>query len=105
MGNSTMTIHIDYDLKERAEAFFAHHGMDVSTAFINFIRKSIDNDNLVFGNFDDDDPPYTDHEIFYSEKNQSVINDGIKAIEEGRVVSMSFDDLMTLSKKLLAENS
>jgi len=105
MGISTMTIHIDNDLKERAEAFFINRGMDVSTAFINFIRKSIDSDSPVFGNLDDVNPPYTDHEIFYSEKNQSAINEGIKSIEEGRVVSMSFDDLMALSKKLLAENS
>jgi len=105
MGNSTMTIQIDNDLKERAEAFFTNHGMDISTAFMKFIRKSLDNDSLVFGNLDDGDPPYTDHDIFFSAMNQSVINNGIKAIEEGRVVSMSFDDLMTLSKKLLAENS
>jgi len=33
-----MTIQIDNDLKDRTEAFFANHGMDVSTAINNGIK-------------------------------------------------------------------
>ena len=86
MATSTLTINIDDNLRERAESFYSERGIDLSKAICNLLYRSI-------GQEDNDDPPYTDHDIFYSSSNIVALMDSIKSGKEGKFVEKTMDEL------------
>jgi DNA-damage-inducible protein J len=74
-----VTIRLDKDVKERAEALFGEFGMNLSTAFNIFARQALRQGKIPFEIFDP----------FYSEKNQARLARSIEHIEAGKVTEHS----------------
>ena len=70
-----LNIRIDRDLKERAEAFFADLGLNMTTAFNIFVRQSLKQGKIPFEIFDP----------FYSDENQARLARSIEDAEAGKI--------------------
>ena len=86
MATSTLTIQIDDNLRERVESFYGERGIDLSKAICNLLYRSIEQE-------DNDDPPYTDHDIFFSDSNVAAIMDSIESCKQGRVIEKTMKEL------------
>ena len=96
MATTTLTIHIDDDLKEKAETIFNAEGLNVVSALQKFIEKCV-NDGKIPNDALYSDPDFDD-ESFFSETNQAALDESIKQIEEGKVVIMTLDEVLALGE-------
>lgn len=74
MATTSITIRMDEQLMEQAEALFGKIGMDMSTAFTKFAESAVRQQRLPAGVLDDP---------FYSEKNMAYLRSAIDEIESG----------------------
>ena len=72
-----VTIRMDRDIKERAEAMFSDFGMNLSTAFNVFARQALREGEI----------PFVVRDPFYGEENQKIIARRIADFEAGRNIS------------------
>jgi DNA-damage-inducible protein J len=70
-----VTIRLDREVKERAEALFGEFGMNLSTAFNIFARQALRQGKI----------PFEIYDPFYIEKNQARLNGSIENAEVGKV--------------------
>jgi DNA-damage-inducible protein J len=78
MANTiNVTIRLDKDVKEKAEALFGEFGMNLSTAFNIFARQALRQGKI----------PFEIYDPFYSEKNQERLNRSIENAEAGKVTA------------------
>ena len=69
-----VTIRLDREVKEQAEAMFNDFGMNLSTAFNIFARQSLRQRKI----------PFEIYDPFYSEKNQAELSRRIEEVESGK---------------------
>ena len=69
-----VTISLDREIKEQAEAMFHDLGMNLSTAFNIFARQYLRQGRI----------PFEVYDPFYSEKNQAELRRRIEEVESGR---------------------
>ena len=105
MANSTLTIQIDETLKEKGEILFNRFGLSITDAINLFLSKSVEEDNLPF-DLDEDfdlDGPYSAEEdaLLYSPSNVAAILEAKKSLDEGKGISMTFEEFRELSKRIL----
>ena len=86
-----VNIRIDDDLKTQAENIFNELGLNMTTAFIMFIRQTIRQGGIPFEVTTRTDP-------FYNEENMKVLRRSIKEAEEGKMITKTWDDLMAMEK-------
>ena len=86
-----VNIRIDDDLKTQAENIFNELGLNMSTAFIMFIRQTIRQGGIPFEVTTRTDP-------FYSEENLKFLRGSIKQAEEGKLVAKTWDELQAMEK-------
>ena len=72
-----VTIRLDKDIKEKAEALFDEFGMNLSTAFNIFARQALRQGKI----------PFEIYDPFYSVKNQARLNRSIENAEAGKVTA------------------
>ncbi len=75
--NINVTIRLDKEVKEKAEALFNEFGMNLSTAFNVFARQAVRQGKI----------PFEIYDPFYSENNQARLNRAIESIEAGKVTA------------------
>jgi len=101
MATSTLTIQIDEGLKEKGEMLFNRFGLDIADAINLFVRKSVEEDKIPFEVKEDFDldGPYTEEEeaLFYSPSNIAAIMDGVRELNEGKVVTFTSDELKSMT--------
>jgi DNA-damage-inducible protein J len=92
MADTTnLNIRIDKDLKEQAEIFFGELGLNMTTAFIIFVRQSLLRGKIPFEIALSDDP-------FYSISNIKALRQSQKELDEGKIVSKTMDELKAMEK-------
>ena len=75
-----VNIHIDDELKVRADHIFEELGLDITTAFTMFIRQTIRQEGIPFEITTKTDP-------FYNVENIKVLHQSIKEAEEGKLTA------------------
>ncbi len=88
-GTTNLNIRIDKELKERAEAFFADLGLNMTTAFNIFIRQSLKQGKIPFEIIGNVDP-------FYSAANMRVLEKSARELSEGKRVAKTMDELKAM---------
>ena len=103
-----LTIHIDSELKERAEILFNKTGVNVSSVIQKFIEQCVSDGFIPFETIDKDvdlDGPYTKEEdaLFYSPSNVTAILEAAKSLDEGNGIVMTIEELHNLRDDLKAK--
>ena len=88
---TNLSIRINKDLKEQAEAFFSELGLNMSSAFNIFVRQSLRQGKIPFEISLAADP-------FYSPANMAVLRQSIKEANEGKLVTKTFDELQAMAE-------
>jgi len=86
-----INIRIDDDLKVSAENILNELGLNMTTAFLMFLRQTIRQGGIPFEVTTRTDP-------FYNEENMKVLRRSIKEAEEGKMITKTWDDLMAMEK-------
>ena len=86
---TNLNIRIDKDLKDRAEAFFADMGLNMTTAFNIFVRQSLKQGKIPFEIVSAPDP-------FYSADNMRVLEQSARELREGKTVTKTMDELRAM---------
>lgn len=86
MAQTNINIRVDKEVKKEAELLFSELGLNMTTAVNIFIRQSIRQGGIPF-----DITTQTD--AFYNPANMKRLKESIKQIEEGNVVTKTFQDL------------
>ena len=71
-----VNIRIDNNLKERADALFDELGLNMTTAFIMFIKATIRHNGIPFD---------VSIDPFYSETNMKVLRESIRDADAGKL--------------------
>ena len=71
-----VNIRIDDELKEKAETLFDELGLNMTTAFIMFIKAALRQRGIPF---------YLTVDPFYSEKNMRILEESIRDADAGRL--------------------
>ena len=87
MSKTSMSIHLDSEVKEQAQQVFNHLGMDMTTAINIFLRQAIQYQGLPF-----------DVKIDENRKLLQVVTD----VEQNRNMSRSFESVSDLMEDLRA---
>jgi DNA-damage-inducible protein J len=77
MGQTTLSIRMDDDIKRRFDFFCADVGMNATVAVNMFARAVLREERIPFEITGNDDP-------FYSAKNQAVLSEAIEQLEAGK---------------------
>jgi predicted transcriptional regulator len=91
------TIPIDDELKRQLESCSSEFKTNLLDAVVDYLRQRVKQE--VAEDEDDDwdwDAPYTDEEEFYGPENVKYILEGIKQFEEGKVVTVTLDELKAM---------
>ncbi len=92
MGETTsLNIRIDKELKEQAEAFFNELGLNMSSAFIIFVRQSLREGRIPFELSVVADP-------FYSQANMAVLRQSAQEANEANFVTKTLDELRAMEE-------
>ena len=78
MGQTTLNVRMDADIKNDFDAFCAKVGMNTSVAVNMFARAVLRERRIPFAITDEADP-------FYSESNMKVLRQSIKEADEGKL--------------------
>jgi len=102
MAESTLMIKIDDDLEKKCEIVLNRFDLNITSAFKMFAQKIVETEDISFmlEEEEDLDAPYTEEEeaLFYSPENMKAVDEGIKSLEEGRVVEITLDELRDMLK-------
>lgn len=86
---TNISIRMDKELKEQADAVFNELGMNMTTAFNVFVRQTLRQGKIPF-------EIYTDP--FFSESNRNVLRKSIKEAENGQFVTKTIDELLEMEE-------
>ncbi|WP_041427278.1 type II toxin-antitoxin system RelB/DinJ family antitoxin [Syntrophomonas wolfei] len=86
---TNISIRMDKDLKERADAVFNEMGMNMTTAFNIFVRQTLRQGKIPFEIYADP---------FYGERNMKALHQSIQEAEEGKFVTKTLDELLAMEK-------
>jgi len=88
---TNLSIRIDKELKEQAEAFFGELGLTMSSAFNVFVRQSLRQGKIPFELSLVPDP-------FYSTSNMNVLRQSIQEADEGKLITKTMDELRAMEE-------
>ena len=107
---TSLTLHLDDEMKERLEIYASKRGQSMLDSAFYLLNRGfeiaecddkepIDIDEDIDEDFDLDGP-YTEEEeaLFYSSSNLSSIEDGIRQLEEGKIVEVTIEELKAMIK-------
>ena len=93
MGQTTLSIRMDDDIKRRFDIFCADAGMNATVAVNMFARAVLREKRIPFKITGDDDP-------FYSAKNQARLLKAMEDVEAGRgLVYKSMEELEAMENE------
>ena len=90
MAKTLNNFRIDENIKKQMEQICEELGITMSTAFNIFAKKVIREKRIPFD---------VSIDPFYSETNRKAINDSIKQLEEGKVVTKTMKELEELENE------
>ncbi len=90
MAQTLINFRIDENIKKQMEQICEELGITMSTAFNIFAKKVIREKRIPFD---------VSIDPFYSETNRKAINDSIKQLEEGKVVTKTMKELEELENE------
>ena len=86
-----VNIRMDDALKEQGEKLFNALGMNLSTAFTVFVSQAVREGGIPFEVTTRPDP-------FYSEANMAALRRSLQELNEGKVVSKTFEELQSMEQ-------
>ena len=89
MGQTTLNVRIDEDIKREFDAFCVRAGLNTSVAVNMFARAVLRERKIPFEITDETDP-------FYSESNIRALRKSIKQAENGEIVVKTMEELEAL---------
>ncbi|MBQ0050611.1 MAG: type II toxin-antitoxin system RelB/DinJ family antitoxin [Treponema sp.] len=84
MATTLVNFRMDSDLKKRMEYICDKIGMNLSTAFNIFANKFVQENGMPFS---------VNIDPFYSEENMKFLDESIKELNSGKIVTKSMDEL------------
>ena len=90
MAQTLINFRIDENIKKQMEQICEELGITMSTAFNIFAKKVIREKRIPFD---------VSIDPFYSETNRKAINDSIKQLKEGKVVTKTMKELEELENE------
>ena len=84
MAMVNVNIRMEKEVKERLNGFCKEVGMNMSTLFNVFAKKVIRDNRIPFS---------VDIDPFYSEENVKWLNESIKQMKEGKIVTKTIEEL------------
>jgi DNA-damage-inducible protein J len=91
MGQATLSIRMDNDIKQRFDYFCADAGMNATVAVNMFARAVLRERRIPFEVTGNDDP-------FYSAKNQAVLTEAIEQLEAGKgLIEKTWEELEAMA--------
>jgi DNA-damage-inducible protein J len=91
MGMAQISIRIDDTIKDDADKLFAELGLTLSGAFNIFVRQALRQRGIPFVINAESDP-------FYNAANMRWIEQSIRQMQEGHIVSKSFQELEQMAQ-------
>jgi DNA-damage-inducible protein J len=79
-----VTIRLDRSLKSRADQMFEDMGMNLSTAITVFLKQSVRRGQIPFR---------IEADSFWSERNQTRLQESLQQLKEGKVVIKTTEEL------------
>lgn len=76
MSTKNVSIRMDEEIKKQAEELFEELGLNMSTAINMFIRQTLNQGGIPF--------KIVKKDAFYSEKNQEMLLESIKQLEDSK---------------------
>ena len=90
MTETTLTLRISDDLKEKLEKYSRESGQSLLDTAYYILNRGFEQD-------EDDDHDYDD-ELFNSLENKAVLRESIKQADEGKLIKMTMKELKVLAK-------
>jgi DNA-damage-inducible protein J len=87
-----INIRMEDDLKARAEDLFEELGLNMTTAFIMFIKQTIRQGGIPFKVTTKVKDP------FFNPTNMRILRQSIKEAEEGKLISKTWEELEAMEK-------
>jgi DNA-damage-inducible protein J len=85
-----VSIRIDDTVKNEADSLFSTLGLTLSAAFNIFLRQSIRQQGIPFAITADTDP-------FYNAANMKWIEQSIRQMEDGQIITKTFEELQQMA--------
>lgn len=90
MAGTLVNFRMDSDLKKKMENICDDIGMNLSTAFNIFAKRFVRERGMPFS---------VDSDPFYSESNMKFLEEGIKALNEGKGVTKTMEELERMANE------
>lgn len=87
----SVSVQMDRDLKERAEAVFQDMGLSMTSAVNLFIRQTLLQGKIPFSIYADP---------FYSESNMKALQESVQEAKEGKVIVKTMEELERMADGL-----
>ncbi len=94
----TLSVRMDSEVKKEFVAWCNAVGMNASTAVNMFAKKVLQERKLPFEVSSGDEDEYYDEkdDPFYSESNMKFLQESIREIEEGKVITKTMEELKAM---------